>query len=256
VLGDFQYLTDNAQLDLEDIVTSPLHVAGPDSLLRSPRFYLGVAVAGALFGGSFALDQTVQSHLGGMSHSDHDIMENVSYVSLISATGLLYAYGLYAGDDRARHYFITGYEGAGMGALFNLALGVIFGRLRPFQTGSHTAFFSGGDSFTSVDTIITASIATGLSEYFDHKWYIAAPLYALVLVEGFTRVGNMQQWFSDAVMGAVLGWGTTELLLWLHEEHESEPGRFRIWPITPPSAAAGGNLHRAVPEGIAVAYSW
>ena len=104
VTNDFKYLVDNAQLDLEDVVTSPLYVASPNSALRSPRFYLVLAGAGAIWGGSFALDQTMRSHLRSMSSSDADLLQNVSYGSVAAATALLYGYGLYVGDARAREY--------------------------------------------------------------------------------------------------------------------------------------------------------
>jgi hypothetical protein len=43
VVSDFKYVTNNALLDAEDIATSPLYVAAPDSPLRAPKFYLVLA---------------------------------------------------------------------------------------------------------------------------------------------------------------------------------------------------------------------
>lgn len=43
VTSDFKYLVDNTVMDREDIVTSPVYAASPDSALRSPRFYLAIA---------------------------------------------------------------------------------------------------------------------------------------------------------------------------------------------------------------------
>jgi membrane-associated phospholipid phosphatase len=256
---DGGYLADNIQLDLEDIVTAPLYAAAPGSILRSPRFYLELAGAGALWGGSFALDKTMQSGVGHMAHSAHDIMENLSYVSLVSADGFLYAYGLYGQDVRAREYTMTGTEAAGIGVLFNLGIEAAFGRLRPFQSKSHTAFFRkvgnfNASSFTSEDMIITSAMATGVSEYFDNRWYAALPLYSLVMTEGFTRMGSDQNWFSDVVAGGLLGWATAELLIRLHEEHALEPDRWRIMPISPPPHRASelGLPH----DGYCLAYSW
>jgi hypothetical protein len=74
ITSDFKYLTDNVIMDGEDVITSPLYVASPDSPLRSPKFYLVLAAAGAVFGGSFALDQTIRSHLEGMSSRDADLL--------------------------------------------------------------------------------------------------------------------------------------------------------------------------------------
>jgi hypothetical protein len=48
VVSDFKYLTNNALLDAEDIATSPLYVASPDSPFGVPKFYLVLAGAGAL----------------------------------------------------------------------------------------------------------------------------------------------------------------------------------------------------------------
>src|SRR5262245_15255684 len=81
---DFKYLANNTQLDFEDILTSPRHVADSDSPLRSPRFYLVLGGAAGLWGGSFALDQTMRTDLRHMSRSTHDVMENLSYTCLIS----------------------------------------------------------------------------------------------------------------------------------------------------------------------------
>jgi hypothetical protein len=83
LVSDFKYLTNNALLDVEDIATSPLYAAAPDSPLRTPKFYLVLAGAGALWGGSYAgsyaLDQTMRSHLRSMSGSDADLLQGLSY---------------------------------------------------------------------------------------------------------------------------------------------------------------------------------
>jgi hypothetical protein len=219
---------------------------------------LVLAGTGALWGGSFALDQTMKSHLQGMSRNAHDVMENFSYTTLISTMGLLYIYGLYDNDRDLRRYILTGTEAAGIGVLFNLAIKPVFGRLRPFQTGSHTAFFHGPGgfnrrSFTSNDMVIETAMATGISEYFHNEWYVAAPAYSLVALEGFTRMKN-QQWFSDVVAGGLLGWGTAELLLWLHKQHAEEPDRWRILPMAPPVPAGRPTSFSGF--GAQVAFSW
>jgi membrane-associated phospholipid phosphatase len=258
---DGSYLADNIQLDLEDIATSPLYIAAPDSPLRSRRFYLEVAGAGALWGVSFALDKSMQSGVGHMAHSAHDIMENLSYVGVVSAAGLLYLSGLYHDDERARDYALTGAEAAGMGVLFNLGIKAIFGRLRPYQSRSHTAFFDkvgnfNASSFTSNDMVIITAMATGVSEYYSNRWYIAAPLYSLAMVEGFTRMGSDQNWLSDVVAGGLLGWSTAELLLWLHKKHAIEPDRWRIAPMAPAPVPTSGGARAIGAAGVGIAYSW
>ena len=145
VVSDFKYLTNNALLDAEDIATSPLYVASPDSPFRAPNFYLALAGAGALWGGSYALDQTLRSHLRSMSSSNADLLQDISYSGVSASTALLYGYGLWYGDPRARHYALNAGEGAGIASLLALAFKAGFGRLRPSQTPSHTAFFMVGN---------------------------------------------------------------------------------------------------------------
>ncbi len=256
VADDFRYLVDNVQLDAEDIVTAPLRVAEPDSVLRSPKFYLAVAGVGALWGGSFALDQTMRSHLHDMSSSDATLLESLSYASVGAGAAFLYGYGLYADEPQARQYAVTASEGAGIATLVDIGIKAAFGRLRPFQDDhSHTAFFRGGASFVSGDVTPVFALATGISEYFDNTWYVAAPVYSLALADGFGRMGHDAHWFSDVVGAALLGWGTTELFLYLHAQHAAEPSRWRILllPVDVPVAATHAP---AAPVGISLAYAW
>jgi hypothetical protein len=253
VVSDFKYLTNNALLDTEDILTSPLYVASPDSALRSPKFYLMLAGAGALWGGSYALDQTVRSHLRSMSSSDADLLENISYGSVSASAALLYGYGLWYDDPRARHYALTAGEGAGIASLVDIGIKAAFGRLRPSQTSSHTAFFHGGQSFVSGDVTPMFALAAGVSEYYHNEWYVAAPVYSLVLLDGFGRMGHDAHWFSDVIGAALLGVGATELFLWLHKRHDEEPSRWRIFSMTGP----GSMVTSGQPSiGIGVAYGW
>jgi len=255
VVSDFKYITNNALLDVEDIATSPLYVASADSPFRSPKFYLVLAGAGALWGGSYALDQTLRSHLRSMSSSDADLLQDISYGGVSASTALLYGYGLWYDDPRARHYALTAGEGAGIASLLALALKAAFGRLRPSQTSSHTAFFHGGESFVSGDVAPMFALAAGVSEYYHNEWYVAAPVYSLALLDGFGRMGHDAHWFSDVVGAALLGVATTELFIWLHNRHDEEPGRWRIFSMSEAGPGlAGGRAFSSVAVG--VAYSW
>ncbi len=252
---DFKYLADNAQLDLIDIATAPLHAADPDSALRSPRFYLVLTAAGALWGGSYALDQTMRSHLRSMSSNDADLLQNTSYGTVAAASALLYGYGLYADDQRARQFVLTAGEGAGIATLLDLGIKAAFGRLRPTQSSSRQAFFAGGHSFVSGDVAPMFALAAGVSEYFDNRWYVAAPIYSLALLDGFGRMGHDAHWFSDVVGAGLLGWGTTELFIHLHRQHELEPDRWRIFPISAPPGPASQN-QSPFTSGLGLSYSW
>jgi membrane-associated phospholipid phosphatase len=253
--SDFKYLANNFEADAEDIVTAPLHVGTAGAMMTNPRFYLILGGAGAAFGGSFALDQTMRSHLRSMGSSTADLLQNVSYASVGASTALLYGYGLYSGDSRARQFALTAGEGAGIASLIDIGIKAGFGRLRPSQSSSHTAFFHGGQSFVSGDVTPLFALAAGVSEYYDNAWYISIPIYSLALLDGFGRMGNDAHWFSDVVGAALLGVGTTELFLYLHRQHDENPGRFRIFPVAPPVPSTHG-AQSVAPTGIGVAFCW
>ncbi len=254
-IDDLKYIVDNFQLDVRDIVSAPLSIASEDSVFRSPRFYLAVAGVGALWGGSFALDQTLRSHLHNMSSSDADLLQNISYGSIGAGAAAVYGYGYYSADPHMRRDTLTGGEGAGIATLVNVGIKAAFGRLRPYQDGhSHTAFFRGGASFVSGDVTPMFGLAAGISESFDNAWYVAAPAYSLALLDGFGRMGNDKHWFSDVVGAGLLGWGTTELFLYLHQQHAQQPSRWRLFPMTAASDARG--FAAKLPTGLGVEYSW
>ena len=120
-----------------------------------------------------------------------------------------------------------------MASLVNLGFKYGFGRLRPREDGhDHTAFFRGGRSLFSGEVTPMFSLAASVGEYFDNRWYVAAPIYSLALVDGFGRIGHDAHWFSDVVGAAFLGAGTTELFLYLHRRHAQQPGRWRC-SLTP-----------------------
>jgi membrane-associated phospholipid phosphatase len=254
IVSDFKYITNNALLDAEDIATAPFYVASPDSPLRSPKFYLVLVGAGALWGGSYALDQTMRSHLKNMSSSDADLLQDLSYGGVSASTALLYGYGFLYGDARARHYAMNAGVGAGIASLLDLGIKAAFGRLRPSQTGSHTAFFHGGQSFVSGDVTPMFALAAGVSEYFHNKWYVAGPAYSVALLDGFGRMGHDAHWFSDVVGAALLGVGTTELFIWLHNRHDEQPDRWRIFSMSEGEPRLDVQQFSSI--GVGVAYSW
>jgi hypothetical protein len=254
VVSDFKYLTNNISGDAIDAVTAPLHVGEAGEIVTSPKFYLILGGAAAVWGGSFALDQTMKSHLRAMSSSDATMMQNVSYGGVSAGAALLYGYGLYADDDRARQLVLTAGEAAGVATLLNIGIKDAFGRLRPSQTSSHTAFFHGGQSFVSGDVTPMFALAAGVSEYFDNAWYAAAPTYSLALLDGFGRMGHNAHWFSDVTGSALLGVGTAELLIYLHRRHEEDPNSFRIFPMSSPAMNPRA-AKTAAPTGLGIAFN-
>jgi membrane-associated phospholipid phosphatase len=257
VTTDVKSFMNNLEADAEDLLTAPLHVRAlfaEDGLVYRPAFAYTLLGTGALLGGAFALDQTLRSHLRHMSPHDADLLQDISYGTVGVGTGLLYTYGLSRGDPQAREYALTAAEGAGVAALTARGLKAAFGRLRPSQTARSTAFFRGGASFVSGDVTPLFGLATGISAYFDHTWSVAGPVYALALLDGFGRMGHNAHWFSDVVGAGLLGVGTTELLLWLHRQHQQHPSRFRLFPVTAPGDRHG--QPPAQPVGLGLAFNF
>lgn len=252
--SDFKYLGNNLVMDGEDIGTAPLHIADPNSPFRSEDFYLAFAGLGAVWGGSFSLDQTMRSQLQNMGGTTAGLLEHTSYGLLSVSTAGLYGYGLYSGDTRARDMAITAGEGAGISTLVDsLIIKTAFGRLRPSQTGSHTAFFRGGRSFVSGDVTPMFALAAGLSEYFNNAWYASVPIYAVALTDGFGRMGYSAHWFSDVIGAAMLGALTTELFVHLHAQHALESGRWQLISSAPPSTPLDPY---PMGMGVGLAYNW
>jgi membrane-associated phospholipid phosphatase len=216
-------------------LTAPLHAGDFGATLQSRKFYLVMGGAGGVWGGSFALDQSMRAQLRGMSSGDANLLEDISVASISAASGTVYLYGLYAADARAREYMLTAGESAGIASLIVLGLKAGFGRLRPHENRhDHDAFFHGGSSFVSGEVTPMFSLAAGISEYYGNRWYVAAPIYGLALLDGFGRMGHDAHWFSDVIGAALLGVGMTELLLWTHRYHADHPWRLRIFPVAPP----------------------
>jgi membrane-associated phospholipid phosphatase len=156
-----------------------------------------------------------------------------------------------------RQSVLTGGEGAVVATVVNIGIKAGFGRLRPNQDDhSHTAFFQGGRSFVSGDVTPLFALAAGISDSFDDEWYVSVPVYSLALLDGFGRMGHDAHWFSDVVGGGLLGWGTTELFLYLHGRHATEADRWRIFPLAPSAGGGTGRTALAAVTGIEVEYVW
>jgi membrane-associated phospholipid phosphatase len=150
-----------------------------------------------------------------------------------TAAASLYLYGYWTDNSEGRDDLITGAEAAGLASLANVGFKHAFGRLRPEQDAhDHDAFFRGGRSMFSGEVTPVFSFAAGVSEYFNNEWYVATPVYSLAFLDGFGRMGHDAHWFSDVVGSALLGAGTTELLLYLHRLPSGKrcPGTASIVP--------------------------
>ena len=240
--ADFRYSANNLEADGEDFVFSPLYAG---DLLQKREFYLGALGVGLALGAGFALDRPVHDHAKNMGYNLAKGLQSGGEIALFGATGALYAYGLYTDDSRAREYMITTLESAALSALVTSGMKRVFGRERPNHTNDPFNFFQGGNSFPSGDTTPAFALAAGISEYGENRWYYAVPAYGAATAVGLGRMGKDAHWLSDVVGSALLGVGTTELMLYLHRQHGKDPARYRVFPV-----ASGDAV------GIGVAFEW
>jgi len=228
--SDSKYLANQTEADLEDIVTAPLHIGEVGSLFRKPETYyilLGTAVA---LGTAFALDQTVRARVRNIGNDDALNLESGGTALTAAGAAALYGYGLYDDDYKAREYAITGGVSAGLASAATLALKYGLARARPEAGKGAFAFFDHGQSFVSGEATPAFALAAATSEYFDNDLRAAIPLYSGAVAVGIGRMGHDAHWLSDIVGSAVVGVGTTELLLYLHALHDQNPSRFRVFP--------------------------
>jgi membrane-associated phospholipid phosphatase len=226
--SDFRWSVNNLEADGEDIVKSPLHVG---ELLQNPAFYWTTLGVGATLGTTYALDNSARAHFRHISHTDSQHLESWGNAALWGATGLLYGYGLAIDEPRAREYALTSLLATGVSGLLTSALKVSFGRMRPVNGKGHDAWFQGGSSFVSGATTPAFALAACLSEYADNRWYIALPAYTAAASVGLGRMAKDAHWLSDIAGSALLGVGTSELLLHMHALHAVDPTRYRIFPM-------------------------
>jgi hypothetical protein len=66
-------------------------------------------------------------------------------------------------------------------------------------------------------------------------------------------MGYDAHWCYDVVGGALLGVGTTKFFIWLHNRHDEEPSRWRIFAMSEgdPRLAGAQTL-----SSVGVAYNW
>lgn len=68
-------------------------------------------------------------------------------------------------------------------------------------------------SFVSGEVTPMFDLAAGTIECYDNRWYVAAPVYSLALLDGFGRIGHDRHWFSDVIGSALPGVGTCIVIM-------------------------------------------
>ena len=235
--SDFRWAVNNLEADGEDIVTAPCHTG---ELLQKPEFYWTTLAGAAALGGAFALDTPLRIHTKHVSHDVARGFQSGGEIALWSATAAIYGWGVWNDDARSRRYVMTTLLGTAVSGLIVVGTKAAFGRLRPNQNqGAFKFGEKNGDSFVSSVATPAFALAAGVSEWGDNRWYVALPAYGAATAVGFGRMGKDAHWLSDIVGSALIGVGSTELLLYLHNQHDAKPSRYRVFPLVGPNGGVG-----------------
>jgi membrane-associated phospholipid phosphatase len=77
-------------------------------------------------------------------------------------------------------------------------------------------------SFPSGHTTIAFALASSLSAYSQHRWYVSAPLYTLAGITAWSRIYQRKHWPSDVVLGALIGTAVGYTVQWLPPQKKVE----------------------------------
>lgn len=140
------------------------------------------------------------------------------HIEFMSATVLgLYLFGNLADNSGTRQLSVKLLTSSLLTGVTTLGLKSLFGRSRPFAANSQYEFnwFEVNDkflSFPSGHTSLAFSFSTIMAEenktlLWKSVWFSAATLV------GISRIYNNKHWFSDVLLGAVIGYFTAKFVL-------------------------------------------
>jgi membrane-associated phospholipid phosphatase len=231
---DGSYLVRSLYSDGIDLLKLPLRV----NEVTVMGVLVGTAILGTIPATIYGLDDPLRRNSKNIHDSTAGDLTAIGQGTTLGSLGLIYGWGLYSGNDEARHAVLTGAEGIGLSSLLTLGIKAAFGRKRPITNEGPRAFFKGGQSFISGDTTPSFAAAATISEAFNYHWWAAIPAYSLALMTGVGRMGKDAHWASDILGSALVGAGTTELLFYLHRQRE-KPTSLIILPMLPSQGGAG-----------------
>jgi len=245
------------EMIVDDIVlaTHTLNYAGNEiiSLEHYNLLHIGT-VLGVTFLSSFA-DKPLRTQFSDIERT-YSTDKIASYANeygnlLVPAalTGGLYFGGLLFKNNEIRTTGRILGEALIIGGIINSAGKLIIGRARPYLNEGNGTFrpFHWGDerwSFPSGHTTVAFTVSGVLSARIK-RWWASAALYSIATCTGLTRIYYDKHWFSDVVMGAILGTFASRIAL---NAEESRSGRTKEktagWYLSP------------TPQGLALTFNF
>ena len=220
--GDSTTIVDNFLDDFKTGVkksvsffTAPFNFSGEEWI------YTGVLATGTVL--LFTLDQELESDRETIFSKNPTFQKiiggygDVDYANIFSIG--LYTAGLLTGEDEIRRTGRLLIESLFISGSTALLLRVITGRPRPYMNeGSAFKWFETDldyQSFPSGHTTVVFAVSTVLAERIDNGW-ARAGFYSLAAVAALERSSSSDHWFSDVILGGILGYGSAMFVL--HQE--------------------------------------
>ncbi len=188
--------------------TAPLNFESSD--------WRNLGITAAMVSGGFFLDNTARSY-SQQSHSNfkNDLFDIDQYYTtkyVVAATAGIYAFGLFAGNDKVRNIGVQLGESVIYAGAVTVTLKSLIGRSRPYNNKGHTSFkpFNLNNdnlSFPSGHATLAFAFSTVMAHQVDNifwktGWFTAAGLVC------YARMYHDQHWISDVIMGGAIGYFT------------------------------------------------
>ncbi|HCY63571.1 MAG TPA: hypothetical protein DHV59_12235 [Oxalobacteraceae bacterium] len=214
-LGNFAERQDEQNLPAVNPPVLPLRNPWPamrqrlesssSALPNAPDFFKDVGMtAGAVVVASLSdkvIDRFAKDHAGSSVTKGLDKFGQAMPIAMMGAAGLAAALG----DERMQNTGLISLQSGFASAGFSIASKYAVGRARPLEERGNWARAArrSDSSFPSNHASVAFATVTPFAKEYDAPW-----LYGVAAVGSMGRVAARKHWFSDAVVGGILGYAT------------------------------------------------
>ena len=140
--------------------------------------------------------------------------------------GLLYLYGHFTDDSKARRTSLLAAESLAISGLFSVSVKLATQRPRPQTADSSTTWYgprlnSGDMSFPSSHTTAAFSLASVFAEEYGTNPYVPPVAYGLASLTAFARIYDNKHWASDVFFGGAIGYFVGKTVVRYHTQSDS-----------------------------------
>ncbi len=139
--------------------------------------------------------------------------------------GMLYLYGHFFSEEKARMTALLGLEGFVVSGIFTQAIKFAGHRHRPSTGDSHNtwdgpSFSTHHLSFPSGHSSSAFTISTVLASQYEDKVLIPTLAYSMATLTALSRVNDNSHWASDVFFGSAIGYFVAKAIVDLHSNKD------------------------------------